>query len=148
MADAIRPKAAIPINASLKGITLRSALRLMLGEHDLNYIIDHEVLLITTVDKAKEKVVTKVYPVADLVLPIAINSGHETSGLRTNRHGTAATAKRFVPGMFFRVQATVMSGETAFAASTMARAPVATPDQTSIRVCATFQLLSSAAASP
>ncbi len=65
----------MPITKSLKGISLRSALRLMLGEKDLNYIIDHEVLLITTADKAKATVVTKVYPVADLVLPIAVNSG-------------------------------------------------------------------------
>ena len=46
----------------------------MLAEHEMNYIIDHEVLLITTAEKAKDHVVTKVYPVADLVLPIAINS--------------------------------------------------------------------------
>ena len=47
----------------------------MLTDHELNFIIDHEVLLITSDTKAKEHVVTKVYPVADLVLPIAINSG-------------------------------------------------------------------------
>jgi tetratricopeptide (TPR) repeat protein len=61
-----------PITRTLKGISLKSALRLMLQEHELNFIIDHEVLLITTDAKAKEHVVTKVYPVADLVLPIAI----------------------------------------------------------------------------
>ena len=44
-------------------------------EHELNYIIDHEVLLITSDAKAKEHVITKVYPVADLVLPIQLNSG-------------------------------------------------------------------------
>jgi hypothetical protein len=64
-----------PITKSIKGISLRSALRLMLAEHDMNYIIEDEVLLITTADKAKTTVVTKVYPVADLVLPISINSG-------------------------------------------------------------------------
>jgi hypothetical protein len=63
------------VTRQLKGISLKSALRLMLQDMDCNYIIDHEVLLITTEAKAKEKVVTKVYPVADLVLPIAINSG-------------------------------------------------------------------------
>ena len=65
----------MPITASLKGITLKSALRLVLQEHELNYLIDHEVLQITSDAKAKEHVVTKVYPVADLVLPIAISSG-------------------------------------------------------------------------
>ncbi len=63
------------VTKQLKGISLKSALRLMLQDLELNFIIDHEVLLITTEAKAKEKVVTKVYPVADLVLPIAINSG-------------------------------------------------------------------------
>ena len=64
-----------PITKSLKGISLRSALRLMLAEHELAYIIDHEVLLITTADVAKTKTVTKVYPVADLVLPINNSAG-------------------------------------------------------------------------
>ena len=59
-----------PITKNLKGITLRSALRLMLGGMDLTYVIKNEVLMITTVDKANTDLVTKVYPVADLVLPI------------------------------------------------------------------------------
>ena len=59
-----------PISKNLKGITLRSALRLMLGGMDLTYVIKNEVLMITTVDKANTDLVTKVYPVADLVLPI------------------------------------------------------------------------------
>jgi hypothetical protein len=63
------------ITRSLKGISLRSALRLMLAEKELAYIIDHEVLLITTAEVAKTKTVTKVYPVADLVLPINNSAG-------------------------------------------------------------------------
>jgi hypothetical protein len=59
-----------PITKNLKGISLRSALRLMLGGLDLTYMIKDEVLLITTPEKASAEMVTKVYPVADLVLPI------------------------------------------------------------------------------
>jgi hypothetical protein len=59
-----------PITKNLKGISLRSALRLMLGGLDLTYVIKDEVLLITTPEKASSELVTKVYPVADLVLPI------------------------------------------------------------------------------
>ena len=59
-----------PITKNLKGISLRSALRLMLGGLDLTYVIKDEVLLITTLEKAGTELVTKVYPVADLVLPI------------------------------------------------------------------------------
>jgi hypothetical protein len=59
-----------PVTRNLQGITLRSALRLMLGALDLTYIIKNEVLLITTPDKAANELTTKVYPVADLVMPI------------------------------------------------------------------------------
>jgi hypothetical protein len=53
-----------------KGITLKNALKLVLAEHDLAYVIKYEVLLITTKDKASNELSTRVYPVADLVLPI------------------------------------------------------------------------------
>jgi len=62
-----------PITRNLKGITLRSALRLMLKEMDLTYVVRDEVLQITTPEEAESELTTKVYPVADLVLPI--NSG-------------------------------------------------------------------------
>jgi hypothetical protein len=59
-----------PVTKNLKGISLKSALRLLLKEMSLTYIIENEVLLITTPEEADSKLVTKVYPVADLVLPI------------------------------------------------------------------------------
>jgi hypothetical protein len=59
-----------PVTKDLKGISLRSALRLMLGELDLTYLIVDEVLLITSKDRRDNELSTKVYPVADLVLPI------------------------------------------------------------------------------
>ena len=59
-----------PVTRNLKGISLRSALRLMLKQLELTYVIQNEVLLITTPDEANTKQVVKVYPVADLVLPI------------------------------------------------------------------------------
>ncbi|MGA2033931.1 MAG: hypothetical protein ABSG68_16915 [Thermoguttaceae bacterium] len=59
-----------PVNKTLKGISLRSALRLLLRELGLTYVIQDEVLLITTPETAEQKLTTKVYPVADLVLPI------------------------------------------------------------------------------
>ena len=60
-----------PITKNLKGISLRSALRLMLKELDLTYVIQDEVLLITTPENADSRLITKVYPVADLVLPVS-----------------------------------------------------------------------------
>ncbi len=59
-----------PVTRNIKGITLRSALRLMLGEMDLTYVIRNEVLMITSKTEAENMLTTKVYPVADLVIPI------------------------------------------------------------------------------
>src|SRR5262249_61993838 len=62
--------AATLISKSLKDISLRSALKLILQDYNLTYVIKDEVLQITTKDKAGTELVTKVYPVGDLVLPI------------------------------------------------------------------------------
>ncbi len=68
-AAAASPDAEVSINVN--NVTLRSALDLMLKQvEDLTYIIDDEVLQITTKDKADAALQVKVYPVADLVLPI------------------------------------------------------------------------------
>ena len=64
-----------PITQNLSGISLRSALRLLLGNIDLTYLVKNEVLLITTKEKAQENLVVKVYPVADLVLPVDPSTG-------------------------------------------------------------------------
>eukprot|EP00475_Leptophrys_vorax_P024684 TRINITY_DN34112_c0_g2_i3.p1 TRINITY_DN34112_c0_g2~~TRINITY_DN34112_c0_g2_i3.p1 ORF type:complete len:421 (+),score=42.12 TRINITY_DN34112_c0_g2_i3:86-1348(+) len=58
------------ITLVMTGISLRSALRLMLEPLGLTYIIEDEVMKITTQAKADEKMSTRVYPVADLVIPI------------------------------------------------------------------------------
>ena len=64
-----------PVTRSLSGISLRSALRLILSELDLAYIIKDEVMLITTQEEAENNLVLKVYPVADLVIPVNPSSG-------------------------------------------------------------------------
>jgi hypothetical protein len=56
-----------PVNVSLQGISLRSALRLMLKHLNLTYIIQDEVLLITSPSAAESQLVTCVYDVRDLV---------------------------------------------------------------------------------
>ena len=55
---------------NLKGVSSKSALRLMLHELGLTYVIKDEVLLITTTEAAESKLSTRVYSVADLVIPI------------------------------------------------------------------------------
>jgi hypothetical protein len=59
-----------PITRSIKGITLRSALKLLLSELDLTYVIRNEVLMITSKTEAENMLSTRVYPVADLVIPV------------------------------------------------------------------------------
>ena len=58
------------ITLNLKGISLRSVLRILLGPLHLTYVVKDEVLQITSEEKAAEQLVTKVYPVGDLVVPI------------------------------------------------------------------------------
>lgn len=68
---AISPESAVTVR--LRNVSLRSAMNIMFKEpglEDLTYVIDDEVLLITTEDKANESLKVKVYPVADLVLPV------------------------------------------------------------------------------
>jgi hypothetical protein len=64
-----------PITRNLKGVSLRAALRLMLKDLDLTYVVKDEVLQITTPEEAEANLVTKVYPVGDLVLPISNQAG-------------------------------------------------------------------------
>jgi len=58
--------AATLVTKSLKDISLRSALRLILNDMELTYVIENEVLTITTRDKADTLLKTKVYDVRDL----------------------------------------------------------------------------------
>ncbi len=62
-----------PVNLIISGITLRSALKIMLENmpnDELTWVVDDEVMKITTVTKAEEIMPTRVYPVADLVIPV------------------------------------------------------------------------------
>ncbi len=59
-----------PITLKLAGVTLRSVLKLLLEPAQLTYVIEDEVMKITTSTKAGEKLQTRVYPVGDLVIPI------------------------------------------------------------------------------
>ena len=56
-----------PITRNIKGISLRSALKLMLGSLDLRYVIKNEVLLITSQKAADEMLETRIYDLSDIV---------------------------------------------------------------------------------
>ena len=63
---AMSPDAGL-VTAELSGVSLRSALRIILGELDLTYVIRDEILMITTREEAELQLATKLYPVGDLV---------------------------------------------------------------------------------
>ncbi|MCA9099886.1 MAG: VWA domain-containing protein, partial [Planctomycetales bacterium] len=69
----------LPITASFDGVTLKSALKLMLRDSDLTYVVQDDVLMITTAEAAEGILVNRVYPVADLVVPV--NSGQFGGGI-------------------------------------------------------------------
>ena len=56
-----------PVSKRLKGISLKSVLKLMLDDLKLTYVVKNEVLLITTPDRASNDLETVVYPVGDLL---------------------------------------------------------------------------------
>jgi hypothetical protein len=56
-----------PVSTNLEQVSLKSALSLVLYEVHLTYVVKDEVLMITTQKRARGKLVTHTYPVADLV---------------------------------------------------------------------------------
>jgi general secretion pathway protein D len=64
-----------PVTLALTDIPLKSALKLLLEPLELTYLIKNDVLLITDAEDTGAELSTKVYPVADLVIPIVDSSG-------------------------------------------------------------------------
>ena len=58
-----------PVTRSVKGISLKTALQLILKNLSLTYLIRNGLLQITTPEEAEQQLETKIYPVGDLVLP-------------------------------------------------------------------------------
>ncbi len=55
-----------PITVSVRGVSLRSALRIMLRELELTFLVQDEVVMITTPEECEEDLVTGFYPVFDI----------------------------------------------------------------------------------
>jgi hypothetical protein len=70
-----------PITLNVDGITLKSGLKLLLQPLQLTYVVEDEVLKITTGTDATDKLQTRVYPVGDLVVsPVAQMAGGALGG--------------------------------------------------------------------
>ncbi len=65
--DEVGVDSGAPVTENIKGVSLRSALNLMLRDLELTYFIGNEVLVITTIEEAECQLSAKVYPVDDLV---------------------------------------------------------------------------------
>lgn len=63
------------ITLQLAGVSFRSILKLLLEGRELTWLIEDEVMKITTKGDADGKLQTRVYPVGDLVIPIIQLSG-------------------------------------------------------------------------
>ncbi len=59
-----------PVNLSLDNIHLRSALKVLVDGLGLSFIIENDVLKITTKEGTRGKLMQKTIPVADLVVPV------------------------------------------------------------------------------
>jgi type II secretory pathway component GspD/PulD (secretin) len=59
-----------PMTMQLEGTALKSALTLLLNQAHLTYVIQNEVLLITTEANAAGKMVRRVFQVADIIIPV------------------------------------------------------------------------------
>ncbi len=56
-----------PITRDLKKISLRSALRLLLDPLGMEYVLDDDVLLLTTFEDVEDRMMPRVYPIDDLI---------------------------------------------------------------------------------
>ncbi len=105
-AETISPEQ--PVTLKVDDISLKSALNLLLNQVHLTYVKGDEVLKVTTEKAARGKLVTKVYSVADLVIPIddyvlpeSANFEHamarvsETQRVNLTGGGTPMTNNRF-----------------------------------------------------
>jgi hypothetical protein len=114
--DAVAMSPDVEVSININNVTLRSALDLMLknaGGEELTYIIDKEVLLITTQEEAATRLEVKVYRVDDLIGDGFVGSQYgadadtlidlivasvESDSWRVNKSGEGEI-KSFPPGM-------------------------------------------------
>ncbi len=92
------------------GATLQSALTLMLSQLKLTHVIQNEALVITTEQRARGKLVQKVFTVADLVTP------HQAPS--TDAPGTIAGLKQLSSTVQDNGPAPVVSGQSGTALGT------------------------------
>ncbi len=98
----------VPVTRNLHEVSLRTALRVILRDLGLTYLVDDEVLLITTQEEAAQRPVTRVYPVTPL-LPINATDADDLAQLvretvlrRGARGGLQPTVATYGPLLIVR----------------------------------------------
>lgn len=87
-----------PVSLTMqKEISLKSALKTILAEKELDYVIRNEMLLITSKGLKSTDVYQVVYPVADLVIPIPNFSPSSNMGLDGALRNAMTTARGMSP---------------------------------------------------
>ncbi len=69
-----------PVSLTLSNVASRTALRKLLQDHNLTFIIKEESIQVVTITKARETLVTRVYPVRDLLSTPGFLGGSVTWG--------------------------------------------------------------------
>ncbi len=72
-----------PITRQIKGVRLRSALHWILDPIKLEFIVDADLLKVTTHTKAAEKLITRTYPVSDLCRMVSDKGVYDVQSLIT-----------------------------------------------------------------
>jgi len=92
-----------PVTLKLAGVRLESVLHLLLDRLQLVFVVEDDVMKITTRGKAKETLITRTYPVRDLYqgrnkleVQISRTSSKDSSG--TSSSSTSSTAKSSADG--------------------------------------------------
>ena len=86
-----REKGEIVISLTVKEVSLKSALQLMLKPQGLDTMFEEGVLLIVSKEKTQEKVFTEIYDVRDLLFPIKDFPGVDFSLAPDNFGGVTAS---------------------------------------------------------
>jgi hypothetical protein len=87
-----------PISEKLAQVSARNALHLILDKVGLSFVIEYDTIRITTLRKAKGRLVTKVFSVADLVTPIPNFALPDYANFDRLISKTGRTPSGFYPG--------------------------------------------------
>ena len=69
-----------PVSIELKSVATRTALRKLLQDHGLTFIMKEETLQIVTIQQARSMLTTRVYPIGDIVQVVGFRGGAVTWG--------------------------------------------------------------------